>query len=355
MGYLYGTSGNEFGLLNSSGNWQVRIEAGNANMELYRVTYLNDARPYITYDRDNTGYYSDPNGTSRYNYMVPNRIKLVNNVNNEPRWDFTAYVMEAQHWYGNNSSMTMYIGEGNAVNAYNMRSDIYYDRDDTAWYTNPASTSRMRNIDVCSIEYSASYNSAAIEVREYNMGGVQADAWEVAPRIGFHWGGRVASSIAMSSNGWINIMNNPGTGWETLRTAQLLSNGEVYAYYSDMRLKTKVGSLDNAVDKIKAIETFKYVNNELANSLGFNDTLVHVGVSAQSVEAVLPEVVKHAPFDIKVLDGKEISESGEWYKTVQYDKLVPLLIEGIKEQQVTIEDQESRIKRLEEIINKLMK
>jgi hypothetical protein len=66
---------------------------------------------YIYYDRDNTGYYDNPAGTSRRNYDVTNRIKLVNNVNNEPRWDFSAYVVEAQHWYGNNSSQTMYMGE----------------------------------------------------------------------------------------------------------------------------------------------------------------------------------------------------------------------------------------------------
>jgi hypothetical protein len=62
-GYLYWDSSG-FGLLNSSGNWQLRIEYGNANMELYRVTFANDMRAYIYYDRDNTGYYVDPNGTT---------------------------------------------------------------------------------------------------------------------------------------------------------------------------------------------------------------------------------------------------------------------------------------------------
>jgi len=57
-----------------------------------------------------------------------------------------------------------------------------------------------------------------------------------------------------------------------------------------------------------------------------------VGVLAQDVERVLPEAVKPAPFDIlKLNEGIEISMSGENYKTVQYEKLVPLLIEAIKE------------------------
>jgi hypothetical protein len=41
--------------------------------------------------------------------------------------------------------------------------------------------------------------------------------------------------------------------------------------------------------------------------------------------------VKPAPFDIMLFESTEISKSGQNYKTVQYEKLVPLLIEAIKE------------------------
>ena len=47
----------------------------------------------------------------------------------------------------------------------------------------------------------------------------------------------------------------------------------------------------------------------------------------QKVQAVLPEAVKRAPFDTEAGGSK----SGENYMTVQYEKLVPLLIEAIKE------------------------
>ena len=50
------------------------------------------------------------------------------------------------------------------------------------------------------------------------------------------------------------------------------------------------------------------------------------------MQKVLPEAVKPAPFDILQLqEGVEISRSGENYKTVQYEKLVPLLIQAVKE------------------------
>jgi len=245
-----------------------------------------------------------------------------------------------------NPSYRMHV-QGTGYASSDFRAPVFYDSDDTAWYTNPAGTSRMRNIDVCSVAYTANYYDAAIEVREYNMDGAGDDTWQRAPRIGYHWGGRVASSIAMNSSGWICIMNNPGTGTETLYCSNVNATGNVTAYYSDERLKIKVGKISNALEIIKSIETFKYINNDIAKANGFTDDAVQIGLSAQSVEKVVPEIVKHAPFDMQSLDGKIVSKTGEWYKTVQYDRLVPVLIEAIKEQ-------DDKIKRLEALVETLI-
>jgi len=61
-GYVYASGGN-FGLLPPNGSWKVRTD--NSGGELYDVFYANDFRPYIIYDRNNTGYYMDKNGNSR--------------------------------------------------------------------------------------------------------------------------------------------------------------------------------------------------------------------------------------------------------------------------------------------------
>ena len=51
----------------------------------------------------------------------------------------------------------------------------------------------------------------------------------------------------------------------------------------------------------------------------------------------MPEVVKPAPFDVTEDGG---SKSGEYYLTVMYERLIPLIVETIKEQQKEIEQLE---------------
>lgn len=101
-------------------------------------------------------------------------------------------------------------------------------------------------------------------------------------------------------------------------TGEIRATNNITAYYSDERLKTKIGSIEGALDKVKQIETMVYHANETAVALGYDASKIEVGVTAQSVQRVQPEAVKPAPIDEK-------------YLTVQYERLVPLLIEAIKE------------------------
>jgi hypothetical protein len=94
--------------------------------------------------------------------------------------------------------------------------------------------------------------------------------------------------------------------------------GDIVAYYSDARLKDFQGRINGALDKVLKINGYYYTENEKAKELGYNTGKTQVGVSAQEVEEVLPEVVKDAPI-------------GHGYKTVQYERMIPLLIEAIKE------------------------
>jgi hypothetical protein len=91
-----------------------------------------------------------------------------------------------------------------------------------------------------------------------------------------------------------------------------------------MRLKTKLGDIKDPISKIQALNGFYYEPNETAQSYGYEKE-TRVGLSAQEVEAVLPEIVTDAPI-------------GDGYKTVDYAKLVPVLVEAIKEQQKQIDE-----------------
>jgi hypothetical protein len=107
-------------------------------------------------------------------------------------------------------------------------------------------------------------------------------------------------------------------------TGEIRATNNITAYYSDDRLKTRLGNIENALAKIMALNGFYHEANETAQALGY-EVIREVGVSAQEVNAVLPEVVAPAPIDPQ-------------YMTVRYERLVPLLIEAIKELKAEVEE-----------------
>jgi hypothetical protein len=123
----------------------------------------------------------------------------------------------------------------------------------------------------------------------------------------------------------------------------ITATGDITAFYSDRRLKTNVATIPNALSKVMSLNGILYTPNALAESFGFKAGEHIVGLFADELEAVLPEAVKPAPFDT---DENGASKSGENYKTIQYEKVVPLLVEAIKEQQATIERQQAQIDML---------
>jgi hypothetical protein len=78
-----------------------------------------------------------------------------------------------------------------------------------------------------------------------------------------------------------------------------------------------------------------FTQNKLAEKFGYNDYSRQVGVIAQQIHAVAPELIAPAPFDI---DGNDESISGDNYMTVKYERLVPVVVQAIKEQQEIIRE-----------------
>ena len=106
-------------------------------------------------------------------------------------------------------------------------------------------------------------------------------------------------------------------------TGEIRATNAITSYYSDDRLKTRLGKIENALDKICSLEGFYYEANATAQALGY-DVKREVGVSAQSTQRDMAEIVKPAPVD-------------EQYLTVQYEKFAPYIIEAIKELRAEIQ------------------
>ena len=110
-------------------------------------------------------------------------------------------------------------------------------------------------------------------------------------------------------------------------TGEIVAAADIIAYASsDKRLKENIKPIENPLGKIAQISgnTFDWIENSEVHSHKGSD----IGVIAQEIEAVLPELVT-------------TRENG--YKAVQYDKVVALLIEAVKEQQTQIDELKSKL------------
>ena len=128
-------------------------------------------------------------------------------------------------------------------------------------------------------------------------------------------------NIGTAANFQINSLGVGTAGSGTAGEIRAVNN--ITAYYSDDRLKTRLGNIESALAKVMSLNGFHYEANETAQALGYG-VKPEVGLSAQEVQAVLPEVVVPAPIDEK-------------YLTIHYERIIPLLVEAIKELKAEVE------------------
>lgn len=103
------------------------------------------------------------------------------------------------------------------------------------------------------------------------------------------------------------------------------ATGDITAFASsDERLKDNIQTIPNAVEKVQQIKGVSFDwNGNQTNHSGHD-----IGVIAQDIEKVLPEIV---------------ATRDDGYKAVRYEKLVALLIEAVKEQQLQIDELKSKL------------
>ena len=154
---------------------------------------------------------------------------------------------------------------------------------------------------------------------------LNADLWD-----GNHFATYLNQGVLTTSNVQFNSL---GIGMAASATAgRIDATNDIVAYSSsDRRFKENITPIESPLSKILKIGGYTYdwkEENKIEHGYEGND----VGVIAQEIEEVLPQLV-------------QTRESG--YKAVKYDKLVALLIEGIKEQQTQIEELRNKIEELE--------
>ena len=96
-----------------------------------------------------------------------------------------------------------------------------------------------------------------------------------------------------------------------------------YGQGSDERIKTNIKTIENALDKTLLLRGVEY------NDIRIEPEKTKIGLIAQEVELIIPEVVR---------------TDDDGMKSIEYQILVGLLVEAIKEQQKQIDELKNKLK-----------
>jgi len=268
---LGGHQGGELVTNNGGDNWSMRWDRdGNTHSRI-------SSRAPIFYDSNDTGYYTDPNSTSRMNSMLvgngaycdirltddesPNGYKYIHCNSN-----LIGFLSGGGSWIFNVDN------SGNSSNSGSAKSTIYYDYNDTAYYIDPAGYSQHYA--------NGSVNgSAGVGLSIWSQGGAGAI-------MSYHRGGAYAINLGLDSDnvirwgGWSAAANR----LQMDMSGNLTMAGNVTAY-SDERLKKDWASLPtDFIEHLAQVKSGTYTRIDSDER--------QAGVSAQGLQKFLPETVQ---------------------------------------------------------------
>jgi hypothetical protein len=310
------------------------------------VQAINDFRAPIFYDSGNTAYYLDPAGTSALQSVTLSTLNAGTSVTAPIYYDSadSSYYMDPA---GTSRLSTMLTSNGAmSTPAYSFINDsntgMYNVAADTLGLST-AGSERLRmhsngkvsvnNTDSGLGQFSVSNNAS---VTSYNStfrmlegATFKNDAvigWNVAGQYS-HFGNYQSYPLTLRTNDQNRVYITAGGAMglgvtPTNTTGRFEASNDIVAYSSsDKRWKNNIVKIDSPLEKISQISgvEFDWIEDEPLHGNKGHD----VGVIAQEIELVIPEAV-------------QTRESG--MKAVQYDKIIPLLIESIKELQKQIKE-----------------
>ncbi|MDF1672538.1 MAG: tail fiber domain-containing protein [Vicingaceae bacterium] len=126
---------------------------------------------------------------------------------------------------------------------------------------------------------------------------------------------------------------------------------------SDERTKKDIEKIDGAIAIIQQLNPVTYhFDLEKYPTMGLNQELEY-GFIAQEVRQILPEITRIKYFDTNACEeigaNGQIEDKGEKFVAMDYTRIIPILTKGMQEQQLVIEEQNSKIEALEKIVLEL--
>lgn len=173
-------------------------------------------------------------------------------------------------------------------------------------------------------------------LRFYEAGVTKSHVYHQASTNTLNLFGEGFSGISVNSTGNVGI----GTASPTAKlhvVGNICYTGSIGAC-SDARYKTDVQTISGSLRKILKLRGVSYRWKKSGFSGQHFDDNLHLGFIAQELEQLFPEI---------------IMTDSAGYKSVDYGRLTPVLVETIKEQQATIESLTARLERMEGVVNKL--
>lgn len=213
------------------------------------------------------------------------------------------------------STITAPVGNLTTVNSTDVNTTRLYSTDSVRTTTLAASSLKISagavidNITVNTIYPTTISGATTIGATTGNITTVNATTVNATGSMSNH-GLTVTGAASITGTATVGGVDASGTVSAQIVTAR----GDIIAYYSsDSRLKLGVTKITNALDKVSSIKGVEYTWDE---TLQKTQKGKDIGVIAQDVEQVYPEIVT-------------TKEDG--YKAVRYERLIPLLIEAVKE------------------------
>jgi hypothetical protein len=343
QGYVGYHDTNGFGLLNNGGSWWLNTQNNEAHLTI-GGSQANNAYNAVTGRRLMFG---GGDADAQVNYFIGTNLENYGGNYNklDLRWH-TGIRMGAQAGYGgirfydseDLGTQVFAIGKDGSYAQANqsMRAPIFYDLDNTAYYADPNSESRFYRHRIG--PYAGSTSSGGVTGLELINNGGTGDG-DVAA-MSFHCSGHYAIHMHLRNDSYFGIGGWSASTWRwyvQMSTGNMTAAGDINSN-SDIRLKEEIEKIDNALEKLQEINGVSFRWKDIPDVVG-NPGKKDYGIIAQEVEKVFPEVVHESAHE---------SPDGDKYKTVAYDKLVPVLIEAIKEQQDQINTLKNKIKELED-------